>query len=338
MHFAGSDPLKVDRRAISIKNGVTFDATRIRVNRDGDIIRQPLLFGKPCFGVITAYLRHGVGHPTKEGQLAKVSGSRCGRCGVREACIKVNQKRMLANFNLSDAVRQWYAAGGSKLFRGKELPSMLAPWANIVKQAIEADFKSVNDKRVVAYWAEQDDGFPAREAARKREIRKIRQELWKRYEMTRYRRHNRSINHEPYFVGDDLDLIDALHIERSKRIRSMKKACRSSEPGTWMSALSDGSIRFLVSAWAARILANSSRSQPHVGREMVRTTSEVMMKYEWCEGYAFKRLLVEVEDYLERIDWIDGDPITIRGILVWSKFDILAAGRLVNSPPTVPRN
>lgn len=82
--------------------------------RGGDIVRMPLLIGRPCFGEVTAFLRHGGHQPFWNPRTKMFMDSRCMRCPVQSTCEFVASERLRATPEIDAAYRAWLAAGGRK--------------------------------------------------------------------------------------------------------------------------------------------------------------------------------------------------------------------------------
>jgi hypothetical protein len=112
------DGLKLPKKLPFIKSG------HIQLDAAGNISRMPPLIGRPCFGQVTAYLRHGGHQPFWNPKVGQWMNSRCMRCPVRDACEYVCEERLRVTPAIEKAYREWRANGGRNSTWSKPSGSM----------------------------------------------------------------------------------------------------------------------------------------------------------------------------------------------------------------------
>lgn len=88
-YWAGKQPWDVDGVTLRLPfKSQPFGPGLVHMDDDGNITKSPMLVNRPCFGQLTAFLRHGGNQHT----LTKTGGrhpNRCARCEVKEADRRV---------------------------------------------------------------------------------------------------------------------------------------------------------------------------------------------------------------------------------------------------------
>jgi len=150
MHWSRDEPTI---KGFRIDNKTSIASNQIRLDKVGNIIKMPELLNKPCFGVPTAWLRHGrkkaiFNKNTKQYE----HNSRCDVCKVIPACKKVINSRIRWTYGHQSSkieiFKKW------KLELGLEhggfdiaLKQLKAgAWTQIVHDLQSFDFSSVNDQ------------------------------------------------------------------------------------------------------------------------------------------------------------------------------------------------
>lgn len=151
-HWGGAKPwggLKLPRRVGPIQPGhISFDNA-------GNITRMPLLLGRPCFGQVTAYLRHGGDRQFWNPRTKRWMNSRCMRCPVVTACEAVAEERLRSTPEVAQAYREWLRAGGRRAtFKGKRSSSQAKILYRNLFQVLRTrvQFTNDNDRFVIEHY------------------------------------------------------------------------------------------------------------------------------------------------------------------------------------------
>lgn len=289
--FSTERPYTYRTKPIRVRNATTFSIQDIQISNDGNIEQMPELIGKPCFGIITAYLRHGAPEAWSQ-KIKRLVPSRCGRCEVRDACISVCNVRILAVPAIATAVVEWNRKGGRSIFATpKSLHASRGSWTKVVQVARTAGFTNSNDSEVIAHWdREQQKLHVEEEKARRRALRKSR----------------------AAGVLDD-GLVALVMAERDKRAMYLKLERMAPNPPHWIAKLDDRSANMIASAWAARFLL---RFQPRkITPGMVATR---MLKDQMVSGITQPSLRQRLPNDFRRIAMLER---SVGGERVWEKFD-----------------
>ncbi|CAN5469943.1 hypothetical protein BH10PSE14_BH10PSE14_27420 [soil metagenome] len=143
-----------------------------RVSLNGcDIGSMPQLGGKPCFGVPTAWLRFSDDRLKWVG--TKWVPKRCGACLARTGCQKVSEVRLRCNDEVSQAVSDFFAAGGPSELRSPRYPSSVgARFRDVTDALIRAgSFKNSNDPFAKEWARTEIDRLRGRDRVKKQEQR-----------------------------------------------------------------------------------------------------------------------------------------------------------------------
>jgi hypothetical protein len=129
---------------------------------------RPLLIGRPCFGIITAFERYkDTMKPVKGRGL--LPASRCAGCRAREACERLVKERIAAFPPLSAAFKEWLLAEGPSKFDDRDFEHTHAGrvWKRVGLAAADAGFTSVHDAQVSEYYQKLDQEALDRDKRRK---------------------------------------------------------------------------------------------------------------------------------------------------------------------------
>lgn len=151
-HWAQAKPwdgLKLPRTVRAIKAGHIF------LDAAGNITKMPELIGRPCFGQVTAFLRHGGQQPFWNPAARRWMNSRCMRCPARPACEYVAEERLRATPQIEAAYRDWRGAGGREAMWKVKSHGGLArvhyrDLLHLLKTTVL--FTSENDKAAIAHY------------------------------------------------------------------------------------------------------------------------------------------------------------------------------------------
>lgn len=97
---------------IRVSHRVTFPASAVKRDGQGNILSMPLLPRKPCFGRPEAFFRHGrrvIQVRLPGGRSVDSSKHQCGSCpkGVWQACAETSWERVQSDPAILKAFREW---------------------------------------------------------------------------------------------------------------------------------------------------------------------------------------------------------------------------------------
>lgn len=143
-------------------DGITLRLPRIQqlappqvaVDGNGNITRMPLLIGRPCFGQVTAYLRHGGTTFAYSPRTRSMHPTRCTKCLARTACKFVAQERLESTPTLTQLYREWRGSGGRVYTWPKKGPPGTAAvhMRSLLRELQQLTFTSINDHRVQQHY------------------------------------------------------------------------------------------------------------------------------------------------------------------------------------------
>jgi hypothetical protein len=135
-----------------LSNKDKFDWADMRSNGIGDVLVQPILRKKPCFGRPECFFRHGHKHHDPmmlKGRMQRPL-TRCGRCPVYDACKTLSAERVYSDDGMALALaafgRDCAVRHGSKLTYTGETGWLWTAFKKAV--ATRGPFFNVNDARV----------------------------------------------------------------------------------------------------------------------------------------------------------------------------------------------
>ena len=160
VRFWAQDPLPKDYGQIHVSHRTAFGRDDVQIDDQGDITAMPALHKKPCFGIITAVLRHYKSSVGTFWANGKPMLTRCGRCPIRGVCKTVVFTRIKSDPELTKAVLAWRDAGRDNF--GKE-------WSLLVDAVVKrGPFASVNDDLIRRSYSPQAERRRIADAARKK--------------------------------------------------------------------------------------------------------------------------------------------------------------------------
>lgn len=167
-------------KGFRIDNKTSIAINQVILDNSGNIIRIPELLNKPCFGIPTAWLRHGrqkaiFNNSTKQYE----HNSRCDICKVNPACKKVIRSRIRFTYahksTSTEKLKDWVFALGLKPggFDNALKELREGTWTKIVHDLQSFDFSSVNDQIALDHSQKAlIDSRVAAELNRKRDLRR----------------------------------------------------------------------------------------------------------------------------------------------------------------------
>jgi hypothetical protein len=231
--FAGLSPWRQNRIRIRMPNKVTIDQNDMRTDGRGNVLDMPSLVGRPCFGIITAVLRHGSTSDRWVARAKKMMPSRCGACKARLGCHRLASERILSSTELLRAFENWKNKGGRSMFASdKAYHAVKGSWTRLTQLVRTSPFSSVNDAVVAKYYTERRQEFLRKDRDRKKK--------------ERARARAAGII--------DQELFDDIAIERDRRITRLGAAMHGPGAPRWMSKLHDHSCGLIANAWMGNVL------------------------------------------------------------------------------------
>ncbi len=231
LHWDGEDPWSPPEGLYRFSNPAL---PRFRVTMDnGHIKRMPLVVGRPCFGIMTAYLRFRAATKFVRGRGQQPS-SRCGSCKIRPECRDVVERRIRSSLDISSAHQAWLLADGPSDIVTVDWRSRTGgKWRRLVTASTADLFESSNDVAVALSYAQQD--LLAQEKDRERQ-RKNRERGRKRGVLDDQHRH-------------DLDIAVA---RRAVRVVEAVREARTAGRPPSLAKLPNLSVRELLEVWHGR--------------------------------------------------------------------------------------
>lgn len=186
-HWGRKDAFKrPDGARIRFPSVKFFNRSQVQMEQ-GNISKIPQFFGRPCFGIPTAYLRHYL-RPWRRARNGRPVISRCDSCNIAQSCKLVATERLL---HTSDTIREAYrafefAGGSNAMWNKKGSTHWRSPWSDLCRALKEhGPFTSVNDDFVAAECERLEAKHQADNRERKRKQRKkLERERAKRGEVT----------------------------------------------------------------------------------------------------------------------------------------------------------
>ncbi len=288
-------------RGIRVSQQTVVGPNDVLMDDGWNIIRMPLLVGKPCFGQPTAFARHGGPQPI----LHPVRGllpSRCMRCSAKDACENVAKKRLRVTTNVQDAFRAFDRAGGTYgLGNPSDCPTAQRQFDALVHALVRhGGFTSCNDAVVVAHYESARDEARQLAAKRKRVAR-----------LKAARR------------GDlDDEMLALLEDHRLWREAQLRLVLRKSELPARIARLPLKSARLTADAWLARLVLTLRRAPVNHS-----SVASEMMRHRPTSYRNHNALRQRVENDLLRVDLLERYCVPGHNTSVWPRFDLKQALR-----------
>ena len=211
----------------------------------GDVTAMPLIVGRPCFGILTAYLRFRDATKFVNG-MGQQPASRCWTCKSRTHCDRVVSRRIEAAPAIKEAFEKWLLMQGPTdiLKPGWQSRSGSA-WRRLVAACVAHPFTSTNDALVAAHYLASDE--MSLEADRRRQALK--------------RKRNASVGAlDPGHV-QDLKMAQA---RRANVLVAAVNQARIDKVPRALALLPNQSVRELLEVWLARetLMAQKLQARP----------------------------------------------------------------------------
>jgi hypothetical protein len=154
-HWMGEQPWSPSGVSVRFKQAPTV--FKVSTDGDGNITRMPLLIGRPCFGIISAFLRFKDRSKFVRGR-GMLPDSRCAACNARIQCEKIIISRIKALPLLRQIYDEWLKADGPMIFmksdgEGTRARTLLRRLCMVARST---PFTSVNDTVVASHYLEED--------------------------------------------------------------------------------------------------------------------------------------------------------------------------------------
>jgi hypothetical protein len=174
-HWTRKDAWNPDGARLRLNN-TKIEPFSVRMH-GGDITAMPLLVGRPCFGILTAFLRYRDATKLVKGRGLQPS-SRCASCVFRQGCERIVRNRLIASPALRQAYDRWLLAEGPASFVRPNWKGSHAyrAWGRLCVVAEATPFNSVNDQAVLNHYHDADNAALEKDrtrqiAARKKQLR-----------------------------------------------------------------------------------------------------------------------------------------------------------------------
>lgn len=280
-----------------MRNPIPLTVSDIQTDSNGNITDMPLLVGRPCFAIPTAYLRQRMASPKYVPNMQRMMpASKCERCKVRQACKAVTVERLRVAATqvpqLTPALRDWTSVGGFDLEGFEKALNILgeAGWRNVYFALQKVDFSSSNDLAVSAYWKDITEKAYAK--------------------ATRDRLANGWKN------GDETSkLISGLNQGRQERIASLAASISSASPPKYLRRYSPADVNRITAAWWGREYAKLTGKKVN-SSSIARIIIETNLNY----GIAHSSLRSSVKSDLEKIRKLEACTQYNGGQPIWPRF------------------
>lgn len=297
IRYAHERPLEAFKRMTVCP---VFGPKDVKTDGQGNIIEMPRLIGRPCFGIPPAYLRQRFRPDKLDRKSGKMRpASKCARCKIQKACLKVNLERFKAIRTkypeFKNAVVEWHRAGGLNAGGFPKAFEKLgeAGWRDVCRWPQRMDFTSSNAAAVASYWQEKSNQF-SRCAARARAAQVA--SSWKE--------------------GNDLHLLpmglDRGHQERTVLLR---QTISSENVPKYLRRVPIASAERIAYAWWGREFAKLTGQKTNPNR-----IAKILISYKRNLGISESSLRSSVASDLDRIDKLESAAQYNGGAPIWPRF------------------
>lgn len=256
----------------------------------GNISRMPILVGKPCFGIATAYLQYRYRTKFVKNRGALPVG-RCHRCNAQEACHFVVDRRLRYQPEIESAWVEWLQYDGPNAFGrpGFKNSHVAKLWSKLYFALSRFPYTSSNDENVKNAYLEAEQ--QRREQDR---LRHARSRLAAR-------------------ASGELDAADeaALDAASKKRRFGLTLAFLHPDAPKELARLPEQSIDDLMDAWLGRetlTLKKMKANAPSIARWIVETGRRNTSKNHAALSSRVSKDLARLSE-LEQLPWGSGHLI-----------------------------
>ena len=278
--------------------------------RDGNVVRMPPLAGKPCFGIPTAWLRHGKAVGTMTGKLYQPA--RCTKCLANEGCEKVAEARLGIDDEIREAVASFRMHGGVKAMDegGTANRAQEKFWKLDRLLRDRGPYDSINDVFATSYLETEID--------RKKK---------KAVDDKRKQRNRAMIENLKSQIIDEKLRIHLLH-HQIYRVTRYQNFCDTgiAPRSVTTNAIENG--RFTADVWLSRVLLQITRQSCtaySIARHMIHVGDD--------RGLAHASLRDRITQALVRISLLEKTKMPGSDQLVWEKFSLAQALRDLSLTP-----
>lgn len=159
-HWGGANPWGANAKLPSIDD--VASGFTVATDGRGNVTRMPRLIGRPCFGRVEVFMRHGApARPEKVVRKTRIvkEQTRCTRCQVRSSCKGLVTERIKAMPEIESAIVVWHTqcewlSGGIRTYTGP----IGRLWTHVLKCIVRAgQFSNTNDLFVAKHVATSND-------------------------------------------------------------------------------------------------------------------------------------------------------------------------------------
>ena len=273
-------------------------ANDIQTDGRGNIVNMPLLIGKPCFAIPTAYLRERCAPPILVNKRHFPS-SKCHKCKVRPGCHKVVVERAkyvdCLTGSLLPPLREWSDAGGVALYGFDKALERLGPkaWQRIGHAFQKVTFLSSNDVAVIQFWDSEKERFA--KLRKSAEVKSLQQD-W---------REGRSLT----------GLITGLHQGREERLTILLSILTVGPKPKYLARVFRVAAERIAAAWWGREFAKFTG-----GKENPNNIANILIAENMNLGISQSSLRSTVKHDLYRIEKLETVAKYNGGTAIWPKF------------------
>lgn len=282
-----------------------FAATHeIQTDGLGNVVEQPLIRRKPCFGRPESFIRRAFDKPRRD-YVSKTLGvipslNRCHKCPVVEACTDLCIERIESDATIEQALDAFFAIADRHADNRKfKEPNAQRAW-NTFLHSIRAHggWTSINDLRVILDVREKHK----ERAKKRRESSKTARLKLKLARQGKPRLLTRAI-------------LSAIAVERDRRLVILDQVSASPKGPRWVSKLSKEGRCRVVNVWEARtILAREG------GAVTGRAAAEWLIRAGKAPKISAASLTTAMLRDFERIQKLERE---LAGQAIWAEFVLL---------------
>lgn len=276
----GRDDSRKYRNAnVRIKNQTPINDDEVITDGFGNITAMPLLVGKPCFGIPTAFLKYGGTQMVYVHRDKSLQPSSCMKCLNRASCERVAKERIENTPELMDAIQDWQDKGGrSGLKRPTKYPKCKVAFEKVTRIVKFTPFRSSNDKAVRDFYEEQKRQFLEKDKLRKRKER------------------------EKKIKAGQLDdqTIQWLERERKHRLFRLEAACRDEKLPPKLRHLDHQGVKNTADVWLEKNILELEK-----GRSSASAIATRLIANGRSNGLSHNSLRARVSTDLARIKFLE---------------------------------
>jgi hypothetical protein len=294
--WARAQPLVYHGVNVTTSNKTEFGPSDVEMDDQGNITNMPLLIGRPCFGIPTAYLRHGRKKPQWVQKSQSYKPTRCMKCKVQAACEKVCRARIKLIPEMGETIKDWQKKGGRVALKTPvKHPKCDVSFEKITRLTKQHPFSSSNDDKVKAFYAKQRIDFLEKDKLRKRKARA------------------KAIKEGAIDDG----VMDFLKRSRVFRLILLKQACKEKPLSPRLRHLDEQGIVNTADVWLEKaiLLAEKKKVNPSkIAKNLIEKDKSKGVSYDVLRG--------RVTTDLRRIEFLESSRSSHSRNAVWPKFNV----------------